>query len=107
MLMILLSTLSVIRHMWQQLEFAFELEYDQRDTVDVDRKWPVDFKVGKTKPISFHQSNNTDATDVKMNGSVLERKSSFKILGLTSFSKLDWRSYIIPIVKTASKTMEP
>ena len=75
--------------------------------MDLDRKWPVDFKVGKTKLISFHQSNNTDATDVKMNGSALEGKSSFKILGLTSFSKLDWGSYIIPIVKTASKKMEP
>ena len=38
-----------------------------------------------------------------MNGSVLEEKSSFKILGLTFSSKLDWGSYIISIVKTASK----
>ena len=28
-------------------------------------------------------SNNTGAIDVKMNGSVLEEKSSFKMLGLT------------------------
>ena len=38
-----------------------------------------------------------------MNGSVLEEKSSFKILGLTFSSKLDWGSYIIFIAKTASK----
>ena len=38
-----------------------------------------------------------------MNGSVLEEKSSFKILGLTFSSKLDWGSYIISIAKTASK----
>ena len=38
-----------------------------------------------------------------MDGSVLEGKSSFKILGLTFSSKLDWRSYIISIAKTASK----
>ena len=38
-----------------------------------------------------------------MNGSVLEKKSSFKILGLTFSSKLDWGSYIISIAKTASK----
>ena len=38
-----------------------------------------------------------------MNGSVLEEKSSFKMLGLTFPSKLDWGSYIISIAKTASK----
>ena len=40
---------------------------------------------------------------MKMNGSVLEEKSSFKMLGLTFSSKLDWGSYIISIAKTASK----
>ena len=38
-----------------------------------------------------------------MDGSVLEEKSSFKMLGLTFFSNLDWVSYIISIAKTASK----
>ena len=38
-----------------------------------------------------------------MDGSILEEKSSFKMLGLTSSSKLDWGSYIISIAKTASK----
>ena len=38
-----------------------------------------------------------------MNGTVLAEKSSFKMLGLTFFSKLDWRSYIIPIAKFSSK----
>ena len=38
-----------------------------------------------------------------MNGFVLEEKSSFKILGLFFSSKLDWGSYIISIVKIASK----
>ena len=37
-----------------------------------------------------------------MDGSVLEKKSFFKMLGLTSF-KLDWGSYIISVAKTASK----
>ena len=37
-----------------------------------------------------------------MDGSVLEEKSSFKMLVLTS-SKLDWGSYIISIAKTSSK----
>ena len=38
-----------------------------------------------------------------MDGFVLEEKSSFKMLGLTFSSKLDWGSYIISIAKTASK----
>ena len=38
-----------------------------------------------------------------MNGSVLEKKLSLKMLGLTFFSKLDWGSYIISIAKTASR----
>ena len=38
-----------------------------------------------------------------MDGSVLEKKLPFKMLGLTFSSKLDWHSYIISIVKTASK----
>ena len=38
-----------------------------------------------------------------MDGSVLQVKSSFKMLRLTFSSKMDWNSYIIFIVKTASK----
>ena len=38
-----------------------------------------------------------------MGGSILEEKSSFKMLELTFSSKLDWGSYIISIAKTASK----
>ena len=40
-----------------------------------------------------------------MDGSVLEEKSLFKVLGLTLSSKLDWGSYIISIAKTVSKQM--
>ena len=71
--------------------------------MDWARKWLVDFNPGKTQLISFDQSNNTGAIDVKMDGSVLEEKPSFKMLGLTFSSKLDWGSYIISIAKTASK----
>ena len=53
--------------------------------------------------VSFDQSNNTGAIDVKMDGSVLEKNSSFKMLGLTFSSKLDWDSYIISLAKSASK----
>ena len=40
---------------------------------------------------------------MKMDGSVLEDKTSFKTLELTFSSKLDWGSYIISIAKTAFK----
>ena len=70
--------------------------------MDWGRKLLVDFNGGKTQLVSFDQSNNIGAIDVKMDGSVLEEKSSFKMLGLTFFSKLDWGSYIISIAKTAS-----
>ena len=55
----------------------------------------VDFNAGKTQLISFDQSNNTSDIDLKMDESVLKEKSSFKMLGLTFSSKLDWGSYII------------
>ena len=67
------------------------------------RKWLVYFNAGKTQLVSFDQSNNTGAIDVKMDGSVLEEKSFFKMLGLTFSSNLDWGSYIISIAKTASR----
>ena len=38
-----------------------------------------------------------------MDGSVLEENSSFKMLGLTFSSKLDWGSYIVSIAKTAAE----
>ena len=89
--------------LWQQLELASELESDLRETVDWGKKWLVDFNAGKTQLVSFDRSNNNGSIDVKMGGSILEEKSSFKMLGLTFCSKLVWGSYIISIAKTASK----
>ena len=89
--------------LWQQLELASELKSDRRDTVDWGKKWLVDFNAGKTQLVLFDRSNNNGSIDVIMDGSVLEEKSSFKMLGLTFSSKLDWGSYIISIAKTASK----
>ena len=82
---------------------ASELESDLRDTVDWGGKWFVDFNAGKTKLLLFECSDNTGAIDVKMDGSALEEKSSFKMLELTFSSKLDWGSYMISIAKTTSK----
>ena len=88
--------------LWQQLELASELGSDLRDTMDWGSKWLVDFNAGKIQLVSFDWSNNTGPIDVKMDSSVLEEKSSFKMLGLTFSSKLDWGSYIVSIAKTAS-----
>ena len=87
----------------QELELASELESDLRDTVNWCKKWLVDFNAGKTQLVLFDWFHFTGSIDVKMDGSVLEEKSSFKMLGLTFSSKLDWGSYIIYIAKTASK----
>ena len=73
------------RYLWFNLESGF----------------PVSF-TGKIQMFSFDRSNNNGSIDVKMGGSILEEKLSFKMLGLTFSSKLDWGSCIISIAKTAS-----
>ena len=73
------------------------------DTVDWGKKWLVGFNAGTTELFLCNRSNNSGSTKVKMDGSVLEKKLCFKMLGWTFSSKLDWRSYIISIAKTATK----
>ena len=80
---------------------ASELESDLRDTLEWDRKWLVDFNAGKSQLVSFNRSSNIVAINVKMDGFVLEEKSSYKMMGIDFSSKLDWGSYIISIAKTA------
>ena len=63
--------------LWQQLELASELELDLPD-------W------GRSGLLISRKM-------------LLEEKSSFKMLGLTFSSKLYWGSYIISIIKTATK----
>ena len=105
MLMILLSIPSVIRYLicGNNLNWPLNLNLIY-ETLDMGKKWLVDFNAGKAQMVSFDQSNKTGSTDVKMNGSVLEEKSS--LLRLTFSSKLNWGSYIICIAKTASKKIE-
>ena len=74
---------------------AFELESDLQNTFDWDRKWLVNFSAVKTHLVWFDCSNDTGTIDVKVDGSVHEEKSSFKMLGMTFSSKLDWGSYTI------------
>ena len=51
----------------------------------------------------FNWSNNTGSINLKIDWSVLEENSYFKMLGLTFSSKLDWGPYIISVAKTTSK----
>ena len=71
------------------------------------RKWLVDFKAGKTQLVAFDRSNNTGAIDVKMDGSVLEVKSLFKILGLLFL--LNWIGAIALclLLKVPPRKLEP
>ena len=103
---ILYSKCDQASDLWQQLELAFELESDLRDTVDWGKKWLVDFNAGKTHLVSFDWSNNNGSVDVKMDGSVLEEKSSFKMLGLTFSSKLDWVLTLSLLLKLPPRKLE-
>ena len=40
-------------NLWRQLELDSELESDLQDTVDLGKKWLVDFNSGKTQLVSF------------------------------------------------------
>ena len=70
-------------------------------------RWLVDFNAGKAQVFWFDWSNNTVAIDVKMDGSVLAEKSSFKMLELTFFSKLDLGSYLSLLPKLPPRKLEP
>ena len=65
---------------------APELESDLQDTVDCGRTWLVDFRA---QLFSFDLFSNSDAIDVKIDGSVLKEKSSFKMLEHSFSSKSD------------------
>ena len=95
MLMILLLTLNVIRHLICGNNQNWLLNLNLIYKIYWGRKWLVDLNAGKTQLASFDQSNS-GAIVVKMDGSVLDEKSSFRMLpGLTFCSKLDWDSSII------------
>ena len=70
------------------------------------RKWLADFNAGKTQLVSFDHSNNTGAIEMKMNSSVLEEKSFFKMLG--SLSLLNWIGFLtlILLLKATPRKLE-
>ena len=88
--------------LWQQLKLASELESDLQDTVDQGKKWLLDVNARKTHLVLFDQFNNTGVIDVKMVGSVLEQKSSFKIPELSFSSIFDWGSHIFSNAQNSS-----
>ena len=75
--------------MRQQLELTSELKSDLLDTTDWGSRQLVDFDNEKYNTDSFDRLNNSGAVHVKMDGSVLNEKSSFKILGVSFSSKLN------------------
>ena len=90
MLTILLSVLSVMRRL----------------ICGNNLNWLLNFSViyeTLNQLVPFDLSNNIGSIDVKMDGSVLEEKSSFKMLRLTFSSELGWGSYIISVAKTIFK----
>ena len=105
MLMILVSVLSVIRHLicGNNLNWLLNLNliYETLWT-GAGSGLP-----GKTQLVSFDRSNKTGAIDVKIDGPVLEEKSSFKILELTFSSKLDWALTLSPFLKLPPRKLEP
>ena len=105
MLMILLCILSVIRHLicGNNLNWLLNLSLIYQTWWTGVRSGLLISVLEKLSWFSFDGSSNNGFIDVEIYGSVLEEKSSFKMLGLTFSSKLDWGSYIISIAKTASK----
>ena len=107
-LMILLSTPSVIRHLiYCNNQMAAELESDLRDTMYWVRKWFADFNAGKAQPALLEQFNNIGAIDVKMDGFVLEKNHFLRCWWCLSIFKMDAvvGSYIIFIAKTVHGTI--
>ena len=101
-LMILLSTLNVIRYLIcgnnQNCLLNFSLIYK---TLWTGAGCGMFISLlEKTQLVSFDCFNNIGAIGVKMDGSVLVENSSLKMLGLAFSSKLDLGSYIISIAKT-------
>ena len=94
MLMILLSILTVIRHLicGNNLNWLLNLNLIYKIHLDWGKKWLFDFNAGKTQLVSFDQSNNNGSIDVKMDESVFEKKSSFKMMGRTSL--LNWSGFL-------------
>ena len=75
--------------------------------MDWGTKWLVDFNAEKTQLVLFDHSNNTGTIDVKMDGSVLNENSSFKMLGLISLLNLIGALTLYLLIKLPQRKLEP
>ena len=75
--------------------------------MDWGRKWLVDFNVEKTQLVLSDWSKNAGAYDVKMDGTVLEEKSTFQTLGWPSV--LNWTGALTLslLLKLPPRKLEP
>ena len=73
--------------------------------MDLGRKWLVGFNAGKSQLVLFERSYNTGAIDVKMDGPVLEEKSSLKMPRLSFSCRLDWALTLSLLLKLPPRKM--
>ena len=73
--------------------------------MDLGRKWLVGFNAGKSQLVLFERSYNTGAIDVKMDGPVLEEKSSLKMPRLSFSCRLDWALTLSFLLKLPPRKM--
>ena len=95
MLMVLLSILSVISYLvcGNNLNWLLNLNLIYETLLTGARSGLlISINAGKTQMVSIDWSNNIGSIEGKMDGSVLDKKPSFKMLRLTFPSKLDWGS---------------
>ena len=86
--------------LWQQLTLIYE-------TLWIGTGSSMLISVLANQFVLFNWSNTTVATDVKMDESVLEEKSSFKMLGLSFLSKLEWALTLSLLPKLPPRKYEP
>lgn len=99
---ILYTTCDQAYFLWAQLRLASELGSDHSVTVGSDRESFFNFNAGKTHFVSYYNSNNSSAINVKMDTYILVEKSLYMALGLTFSSQLNLSSYIVFITGTIS-----
>ena len=99
--MILLSTVSVIRHLicGNNYNRLLNLYLIYENTVDWGRKQLNDFNAEKTQLVLFDRSNKTGAIDVKMVGLLLSSDVSRDFLGRPiSAGGLEGGGTVIPLM---------
>ena len=87
------------------MESAGDLELDLCSIVEWGDRWLVTFDATKTKLLSFNRHRDPLLVPVEMNSIELPGETSFRLLGLTFTPSMDWKPYIQPISKAASKKL--